>query len=63
MSNEQELQILQLLANGYKASEIGDAMGLSTRTVEKYIELMKGEYDARNVVHLAVIAVRNKVIK
>ncbi|HEV7245970.1 MAG TPA: hypothetical protein VGN93_03145 [Shinella sp.] len=51
------LAILQLLREGFTASETGDRIGLSFRTVEHRLEKLKTAFGARSVAHLATLSV------
>lgn len=59
----EHIRILQLFADGHTAKAIGEKLGLSARTIEKHIEYLKFECDARNITNLITINLRNKVIK
>jgi DNA-binding NarL/FixJ family response regulator len=60
---ETQKQIVLLLANGFTAKEIGEKMKLSNRTIEKYLDVIKGELNAKTSAHLVHICHQNKMIK
>lgn len=57
-----EVEILQRLSEGQKASKIASDLKVSTRVVEWAIMVLKGKYNAENVAHLVGEAFRKKVI-
>lgn len=56
-----ELAILQLLQEGYTASDIGVRIGLSARTVEHKLEKLKVAFGARSVAHLATLSIASAI--
>lgn len=56
-------RILELLAEGDRAKEIGTKMEISHRTIERHIEIIKAIHRAKNLHHLVSIALREKLIK
>lgn len=63
MEIEKQNQILLLLSNGHTAGQIGAKFKLSTRTVEKHIEILRAAYRAKNTPHLIGIALRTGIIQ
>lgn len=55
-------EVLFLVSTGHTAFEISGKVDLKQRTVEKYLEILRAAYGARNTPHLIGIALRNKVI-
>lgn len=53
-----ELQVLVLLAEGLTQAEIGEHLGLSTRTVERHRDSVGQKLGMSNRVHLARFAIR-----
>ncbi len=54
--NEDEA-VLQLLIEGYAAKEIAATLSLSPKTIEHRLSRLKACYGARNVTHLATLAI------
>lgn len=52
-----ELQILSLLAAGHTNKEIGEALFLASKTVERQVATITAKLDARNRAHAVAIAV------
>ena len=59
----QELKIVKLICKQLTAKEIADRIGLSFRTVEDYRRKIQKKIGAKNVVGIAIYAVRNSLIK
>ena len=47
-----ELQVLELIVQGYSARQVADELSLSTRTVERHIDNVRDKLNARNRPHL-----------
>jgi len=62
MKVEKESEILTHLSNGLTAKEIGAILGKSPRTIEKYLELLRAKYGAKNAAHLVGIFLRKLTI-
>lgn len=60
---QQHKKVLMYLSLGKRSKDIGELMGISDRTVEKHIEILKAAHGAKNVTHLVAIALRNQIIK
>lgn len=60
--NEKDLQIIEMLANGYTSKEIGQALSLSPRTVEAKTQDIKSAFGCKNVPHLVKKAIEMKLI-
>ncbi|UWU23025.1 helix-turn-helix transcriptional regulator [Rhizobium sp. CB3060] len=56
-TDDTDLGILQLLAEGASTREIADAVSLSPRTVEHRIERLKSAFGARNIAHLVALSI------
>lgn len=56
-------KIVQLVATGHTAAQVGLELGLNRRTVEKHLEILKYIHEAKNTPHLIHIAHRNKLIE
>lgn len=61
--SNRELEILALIANGMKNSEIAEALSLSTETVKTYAERAYQKIGARNRTHAAVLAVELGMVR
>lgn len=59
---DRKIEILKMLADGYKAREIGLQLGIAIKTVEKHVEILKTAYEAKNTPNLIHIAHRQKLI-
>jgi DNA-binding CsgD family transcriptional regulator len=60
MEKSVQKEIIKLLAEGNTAKEISVLMETPKGTIQKYIELMKVVYSAKNVTHLVVIYLKLK---
>jgi DNA-binding CsgD family transcriptional regulator len=58
-----ELRIIKLICKQMTAKEIADKLGLSFRTIESYKLTIQKKTKARNIVGIALYAVREGVIK
>lgn len=63
VTRSKEIRILKLLSHGKNMYEIGKSLGISRRTVEQHILVMRRIEGAENVAHLIAIAFRKKLIK
>jgi signal transduction histidine kinase/DNA-binding NarL/FixJ family response regulator len=57
-----ELEILALIAAGQTNTEIGDALYLATKTVERQVATIAAKLGARNRAHAAAIAVADRLV-
>ena len=53
---DREIQILELVARGLSAKEIGKTLGIAHRTVDASISTMRLKVRSRNKTHLVAIA-------
>lgn len=60
--SERELQILQLIAEGFTNKEIGDKVHISHRTVDKHRANMMQKIGAKNIAELVRFAMKNELI-
>lgn len=60
--SDRELQVLCLVARGYKLREVADQLNLSVRTVETYELRLKQKLGLRNKVDISRFAHQNKLI-
>jgi DNA-binding NarL/FixJ family response regulator len=58
-----ELEILTLIAGGQTNTEIGEALFLATKTVERQVATVAGKLGARNRAHAAAIAVAQRLVE
>ena len=61
--SDRELQVVTLLARGFKPREIADELGLSYSTVENYKHRAMGKLDLRNDSDITRFAIRAGLIK
>lgn len=59
---ERELEILQLIVEGYKSTEIADMLSISPRTVETHRANMKRKLDVRTQANLIRFAIEHNLI-
>ena len=59
---QREREILNLIAEGYKSTEIADNLNISVRTVEKYLYNLKKKTNLHNTSSLLDYAFEKKVI-
>lgn len=52
-----ELQILELVAQGYSAKEVAQAIKIAPRTVEGHIDTIRLKLRARNRTHMVIKAI------
>lgn len=57
-----ELEILQLIAEGYTSSAIGTMLGIATKTVEKHRGNLMRKLDAHDLAALVQVALRGRLI-
>jgi DNA-binding CsgD family transcriptional regulator len=57
-----ERQIAELLLEGLTNREIGQALHISSRTVQSHLELTRAKVGARNRTHLAALLLRRAVM-
>lgn len=58
-----QIEILELIAQGYTSEEIASKLGNSKKTIDSIRHDMLARTQAKNIVHLVAIALRNKWIK
>ena len=63
MTLEKQIQIVKALSTGLQTKQIANNLGVSCRTVEKYMEELKNEYEATTITHLTSIFFRKKFIE
>ena len=59
---QREREILNLIAEGYRSTEIADDLNISVRTVEKYLYNLRRKTNLRNTSSLLEYAFEKKVI-
>ena len=59
---QREREILNLVAEGYKSTEIADDLNISVRTVEKYLYNLRRKTNLHNTSSLLDYAFEKKVI-
>lgn len=55
--------LVALYAEGRTTEEIGLKLNAGKKTVERHIQLIRKDYDARNIAHLVAIFLRTKIIE
>jgi LuxR family transcriptional regulator of spore coat protein len=58
-----EIEILELVANGYSAKEAASLLGIAPRTVERHTENIRLKMHARNRAHMVTQAVLGGLLK
>jgi len=56
-------KIIKYVADGFTSVDIAEKEGVSKRTIERHIELIKTVYEAKNLYNLVAIFFRQKRIK
>ena len=59
---EREIEVLKLIAQEKSSSEIADTLSISVKTVESYRRNLYKKLKVKNVVGLAMYAVRNNIV-
>lgn len=59
---DKELQFLQFLCQDFALKEIADKMNLSVRSVENYCKILKEKTGSRNMVGIAIYAIKNGLL-
>jgi DNA-binding CsgD family transcriptional regulator len=59
---QRELQILELVAQGYSAKGVAQEIKIAPRTVEGYIDTIKLKLGARNRAHMVTIAIASHLL-
>lgn len=59
---ERELQLMKLICQQLTTKEIADKMKISARTVEEYSQNIKQKIDAKNMVGIALYALKNDIV-
>ena len=59
---QREREILNLIAEGYKSTEIADDLNISVRTVDKYLYNLRRKTNLHNISSLLNYALEKKVI-
>ena len=59
---EREIQFIKLICDELTTKEIADKMKISTRTVEEYSQNVKEKIEAKNLVGIALYAIKNNIV-
>jgi DNA-binding NarL/FixJ family response regulator len=59
---KRELEVLQLIAEGFSNSEIADKLFISIRTVDTHKNNLISKTGSKNIVSLLIYAIKNKII-
>lgn len=57
-----ELEVIELVVDGYTNGEIGELLGLSVRTVQEHVASARRKLGARSRTQLAVMALRSGLV-
>lgn len=60
--SDRELEVIQLLANGYTSKEIANELNIDRNTVETYKDRIKSKLDCKSAIEIVVFAYKNKII-
>lgn len=58
-----EMEVLELVANGYSAKEVAETLGIAPRTVERHTENARLKMRARNRAHMVTKAVMHGILR
>ena len=61
-TTKQELEILELLSNGYKANEIAKTMNLAEQTIKNKVQTICIKFDSSNRTEAVANAIRLGII-
>lgn len=59
---EREIQVIELLAQGYSSKEIGRILQIDRNTVESHKERIKNKLALNNMIEIVVFALKKKII-
>ncbi len=59
---ERQKQLMAYIVSGLTSIEISEMLGLSNRTIEQNISMMKAQYHAKNIPQLVAIFFRKGLI-
>ncbi|MGZ4089670.1 MAG: response regulator [Bacteroidia bacterium] len=60
--NNKEREIITLICKEYTTKEIANKLGISTRTIDDYRYKIQEKMEAKNMVGIALFAIKNKLI-
>ena len=61
--NDRELEIIQLLSNGFDTKEVANKISLSTRTIDAYRSKLLSKTGTKNSIGLVMYAIKNGLVK
>jgi DNA-binding NarL/FixJ family response regulator len=61
--SKQRIKIIHLIAHGYTSEAIGQMMGISKRTIDKYVDLILVDLGASNRTNEVYLAIEQGIIK
>ncbi len=61
--NTREKGIIKLVCKEYSSQEIGEKLGLSSKTIENYIGLILKKTKSKNRIGIVIYAIRNGIYK
>lgn len=63
VTQEEKIEIVKGISEGKTLSEISDDLKVNTKTLEKRLERLRVDYQAKTSCHLVAIFIRKKIIK
>lgn len=63
MNDNKPIKIVEYYSHGFRSTEIGQKLGISGRTVEKHIELLRAKNGCKTIPHLVAKFLREKIIE
>ena len=60
---KRSIEFVQMVSNGYSRNEIADHYCLTKRTIERYLNILKEEIEAKDQYHLIGILFRLKLLE
>ncbi len=62
-NEERQIKVLDGLSKGISRDKIAHSLRVSSRTIDRYIDVLKVKHEASTIGHLVGIAFREKLIK
>lgn len=60
---QREIEILELIAQGFSAKEVAQSIDIAPRTVEGYVDMIRLKLQARNRTHMVTKAIAARLIR
>jgi len=61
--SKREMEVLQLLCNGFTVNEIAEKLFLSPKTIESHRSALLKKSNTKNTINLVLCAIKNKVVE